>query len=150
LLHLEEFVPKGGWPKSPDSRKATAFPALSPNLRSEVASASPWLWSSPSNGAEKNALWRRRTSFPHVLRQAAPPRPRLGLWRQAGLSRLPDSQGLLLPVRWRETRTARLARRQPPVHQAVRLLRAPAPPRKHGQGSSRGPVPRWAEREGAR
>src|SRR5262249_58289652 len=116
----------------------------------EFSSPPRWLCPPPPEGAEKPVLWRLRTSFPPLLRQAAPPRPRLGLWRQAGLSRLPDSQGLLLPVRWRETRTARLARRQPPVHQAVRLLRAPAPPRKHGQGSSRGPVPRWAEREGAR
>src|SRR5262249_39487564 len=148
-LRLGELVTMRAWPKSSDSRTSTAFPASSPNPRSEVSSATPWLWSSPSAGAEKNALWRLRTSLPHLLRQAAAPRPRLVLWRQTGLSRLPGAQGRLLPVRWREARTARLACRQPPVHQAVRLLRGPALPRNHGEGGGRGTAPRLAYRQGA-
>jgi hypothetical protein len=43
----------------------------------------------------------------------------------------------LLSVWWSETRKAGLARRQPAVHPAVCLLRRPALPRHHGQGSVR-------------
>src|SRR6476646_11193677 len=145
---LGKLVTMREWPSSSDSRTSTASPASSPGPSSGASSATPWPWSSPSSAAEKNALRGLRTRLPHLLRQAAAPRPRPVLWRQAGLSRLPCPQGPVPPVWRREARTARLARRQPPVHQALRPLRGAARPRAHGQGGGRGVVPRLAYRQG--
>ena len=138
FLCLGELVTMPGWPNSSDSGTSTASPASSPGPRSEASSATPGPSSSPCSAAEKNALRGLRAGLPHLLRQAAAPCPRPVLWRQARLSRLPGPQGLVPPVRRREARTARLARRQPAVHQALRLLRGPAVPRDHGQGGGRG------------
>ena len=98
---------------------------------------------------EKNGLRRLRACLSHLLRPAASSSARSLLWRQARLSRLPDSPGLVLAVWRREERTAGLAGRQSFLHQAVRLLRGPTLPRKHRQGRGRGTAPRLAHRQGA-
>src|SRR5580700_2297021 len=140
--HVGKLVTMHRWQNSNDSWTFTASPASSHGPPFAASSAIPWPSSSPLSAAEKNALWRLRASVSHLLRQTAPPCPRLGLWRQACLSRFPGAKGFLLRV-WRsETRTDRLARRQPVLHQTLRVLRRPAVPRDYGQGSGRRSVPR--------
>src|SRR5947209_5946110 len=132
------------WPTSSNSATSTDSQASFPWLGFGVSLVIPGRWSSPSSGAEKNALWRLRSGVLDVLRPAAATSPGSLLRRQAGLPRLLSAPGLLWAVRRREERTAGLAGRQPAVHQAIRLLRGPALSRNGHQGSRPGTLPRLA------
>src|SRR3954471_18374313 len=137
------------WQNSSSSRTSIGSPGLFPSPGSGASLVIPWRWSSPSSAAEKNGLRRLRASVSDLLRQAAPACPGSLLWRQACLPRLSPAQGPVLAVRGREERTLGLARRQPAVHQALRLLRGPALSRNPRQGGGRGTLPRLAHRQGA-
>src|SRR5436190_6388449 len=76
---------------------------------------------SPCAAAEKNDLRRLWPEFLLLLRSAATPGPRPGLWRQAGLSVVHRPARRLLAVWRREDRTLGLAGRQPVLHAAFRL-----------------------------
>src|ERR1700730_14542405 len=119
---LGELVTMRGWPKSNDFKTSTASPASYPVPRFEASSGIPAPSSSPSTGAEKNALPGLRASLPHLLRQAVTPRPRPVLWLQTGVPRVLGAQDPVLRVRRRETRTLGLACRQPAVYQTLCLL----------------------------
>src|SRR5262245_15624309 len=110
------------WPSLRNSTTSTDSPASFPRLESGASSATPGPWSSPSGAAEKNDLRHLRASVLDLLRPAAPACPRSLLWRPACLPRLLPAPRPMFGVRRREERTTRLARRQPPVHQTVRLL----------------------------
>src|SRR5271169_1938520 len=125
------------WLNSSNSATSTASRASYPSPRSEVSLVIPARWSSPCVGAEKNALRRLRASVSNLLRPATPAGPGSLLRRQACLPRLLSASGSVLAVRGREERTVGLARRQPAVHQAVRLLRGPTLSRNSYQGGSR-------------
>ena len=143
-----KLVTMSGWVNSGDSRMSTSFPASPHWPKSGAFSATPGPWSSRSVAAEKNALRGLRASLSHLLRSTPTPRPRYLLWRQAGLPRPVGAPGQLPPV-WRcETRALGLVGRQPPVHQAVRLLRRQAVPGEHRPGGCRGTAPGLAHRQG--
>src|SRR5437762_118279 len=126
------------WQNSNCSRTSIAFLALYPFPRSEASLVIPWRWSSRFVGAEKNSLRRLRTSVSELLRQAMAACPRPLVRRQARLSRLPLASGAVYAVLGRENRTARLARGQSALHQAVRVLRRPSLSPNSLEGGSRG------------
>ena len=138
-----------GWANSDDFRISIGSPASSPWLECGGSSVTLGPWSSRSAGAEKNSLRGLRDRASRLLRSTAAPRARSLLRRPTSLSRALGSPGRLLSVRWREARAARLAGRQSPLHQAVRLLRGPTLPREHRQGDRRGTAPGLAHRQGA-
>src|SRR5262249_650489 len=127
---IGKLVTMREWQNTNDFWTSTASLALSPCPRSKASSVILWPWSSLSAAAEKNALWRLRTSLPHLLRQASTACPRPLLWRQTRLPRVFHPQSPVCRVRRRETRRVGLAGRQSAVHQAVCLLRwSPLPPK---------------------
>ncbi len=126
----ETLFPSGGilvilcrWPTSSDSLTCTASLVSCPRPAFEASSVTPGRWSSPSSGAEKNAVRRLRASLLDLLRYPTSACPGSLVWRQAGLPRLLPAQGPVSAVRGREERTVGLAGRQPTVHQALRFLR---------------------------
>src|SRR5258707_5762924 len=120
------FVMLYRWQNSSDSMTCTASLASFPSLGFGVSLVIRWQWLSRSTADEKNGLRGLRASVSDLLRQATPACPGSLLWRQARLPRLLPAQGPVWAVWGREERTARLARRQPAVHQAVRPSRARA------------------------
>ncbi len=136
------------WHNSNGSATSIGFPALCPSHGYGGSLVIPWRCLSPSSAAEKNGVRCLRSGVSQPLRQAATTGTRSFLWRQTGLSCLPRAQGSVFTV-WREERAVGLARRQPAVHQAVRLpgwpTLSPHPP----QGGGRGTLPRLARRQGA-
>src|SRR6516165_2612782 len=108
---------------------STGFPASNLILGSMGSSATRMRWSSRYVAVEKNALWGLWPRAQGLLRSSAPPRARPLLWRQARLPRVLDPPRLVQAVRRREARGIGVVGRQPPVHQALRLLRGQAVPR---------------------
>ena len=138
----EKSVMLSRWQNSSCSMTCIASPASCLCPGSEASLVSPWRWSSPSSAAEKNSLRRLRRGVSQPLRQAATTRARSLLRGQTCLSPFSPAPRPVLAVWGREERTVGLAGRQPPLHQAVRLLRGPTLPHDHPQGSGRGTVPR--------
>src|SRR3954470_22062741 len=128
---------------------STDFLASSLVPGSMGSSATRMRWSSLYVAAEKNALWRLWPRAKGLLRPSAPPRTGPLQWRQAGLPRVLDPQGLVQAVRRREARGIGVVGRQPPVHQTVRLLRGQAVPGEYRPGHRRGTAPRLGDRQGA-
>src|SRR5215831_1523152 len=116
---------------------STGFLASGLVLGSMASSATRMRWSSRCAAAKKNALWRLRPTATGVLRSAPPAGARSLLRRQAGLPRVLDPPGRLQAVSRREARGAGVVGRQPPVYQAVRLLRWPAVPGEYRRGHRR-------------
>ena len=114
-----------GWQNSSSCATSLGFPALRPWPRFGASLVLLWQWRSPASAAEKNGVWRLWPSVSPPLRPAAPTYARSLLWGHTRLSRRSPAQGPVFPVCEREKRPAGLAGRQPPVHQAVRLLRGP-------------------------
>ena len=138
------------WPISLDYATSTASPDSFPSTASAAFSAIRGPSLLRSNAFKKNGLRHLRTGSPRPLRQAAPTRPRSLVRRQAGLPRLRTPQSLLSPVRGREERRSRLARRQSALHQAVRLFRRTPMPRDHRARGGGRTAPRLARRQGTR
>src|ERR1700731_2567312 len=144
----EKLVMLSRWQNSSCSRTSIASPASCLYPGSEASLVIPWRWSSPSSAAEKNGLRRLRRGVSQPLRQAASTRARSLLRGQTCLSPLSPAPSPVRAVWEREERTVGLAGQQPPLHQAVRLLRGPTLPHDHPQGSGRGTTPRLGCRQG--
>ena len=111
------------------STMRTAFPASDLARSSAGSSATPRLASSSWNGREKNSVWYLRGSASNVLRPQGAPGPRSSLRRYAGVPGDPGPPRPVQTVREGEAGGAGVSRRQPLLHEAVRLLRRPALPR---------------------
>src|SRR6266545_5247339 len=116
----ETLFPSGGilgmlcrWPTASDSRTATASLVSFPRPAFEAFSLTPGRWSSPSSGAEKNALRRLRASRLDLLRDPPSACPGALVGRPAALPRLRAAPGPVSAVRGREERTLGRAGRQP-------------------------------------
>ena len=121
-----------------------------PCRRSSASSVIPAGGLFGSSGAQKNSLWGVRSGAPWRLRSNTAPGTRPAVRRPADLRGGRAAPGRVSPL-WRgEARTARLAGRQSPLHEAVRVLRRAALPGRAHRGDRRGVAPGVAHRQGTR
>ena len=106
--------------------------------------------SSPSSGAQKNGVRRLRSGASGLVRPQAAPRARSALRRHADLPRFRSASRALPELRRGEARAARLAGRQPALHQALRHLRGAALPGILDQGRRPRTAPGLEDGQGPR
>ena len=106
--------------------------------------------SSGSFDAQKNSLWSMRADSPWCLRSHGAPGARPPLRRYADL-RGDRAAACRVPPLWRgEAGASRLAGRQSPLHETIRVLRRAALPRREYPRHCRGTAPGVAHGQGAR
>src|SRR5271157_798072 len=123
--------------------------ALFPARRFMVYSGTLWQWSSRSPGGEKNGLWCVWPLVSKLLRQEGAADPRPVVRRQAGLPGRRAAASGLSELRQGEERDAGMARGQPALHEAFRVLRGKTVPLGDDQGRGAGVSPRLAHGQGA-